>query len=452
MSTVTGGNSTASRSVYEHSVSIARLQSKCIAKEASIGKRINTILNLIEKNGAPSKIKRLSNQLVSIFESIERTLNDFELHFGEPSDFCVDDWVEQMRFDVDMCLVDVDEYCGNEHKAYRNDFTEFRSTYCEEYDQSESDSIKCSRSIPSRPYHGDFQMEIPRNTPVMNVNESREYLMNSTTSSLSDREDTRQCLEPPKHVSTPSTKYSNTPLVAIHPNNSIISSPNSSPKHVHAPVRNNGHYPSSNKWFCDDHLISNECNNNTNECNNNIDLITKPKTKSDSPCLVIPDFNSSATAWNEFFFEADNILYSPSNLHIAKDNGVRYGLKGKLNTSDLINSGDNRVMKHIIKLLKFICNEKMKISGSHLKRVLSLKITEDKVVELWKCLRNCNTALLRMGSYSTLTSPEVLELVTGKLPADIGEKWRMCTYLVGARENLSLLEFERWLKNYILKQ
>ena len=97
------------------SLQISRLRSQRKAKQTSINKRIHQIIDIISERGSRTKLTAVVNHLERIFTETRACHENLMSLIPEQSAEFSDDWIEDVRLEIDNSLSEVYEYFSSRH-------------------------------------------------------------------------------------------------------------------------------------------------------------------------------------------------------------------------------------------------------------------------------------------------------------------------------------------------
>ena len=96
-----------------HTVQTKRCRSRRLVKQSSIHKRLRHIFDLINNHGSRTKLQSHVTHLERTFKETYECHESLMLLLPEDSpDFC-DDWIEDLRLEIDLGIIEVNEYIGS---------------------------------------------------------------------------------------------------------------------------------------------------------------------------------------------------------------------------------------------------------------------------------------------------------------------------------------------------
>ena len=373
------------------------LQDKLSAKEKFLRKRIFQLKNFVEIRSGRARLVFLCKQLDKCFSEIELIFNKLLLQREVNAFYDYDNtWLEIMRFELDTCISDVEEYIES-----ITDQTEFRN----------------STALPDQITEKAF----------------------ASTESVA--------------VSNNGSASHNT-----HATSDVRTHEFSTPKDFLTMPKVDNLLQSVDSWI--DELPNSEPQRDLNAEDVSSDashLISKAVANQNLPQLQIPSFDGTATDWIDFVVQFKDLVHD--RIYLTGAQRMAYLMqcvRGEARRSVQGLQLDWTGYVFGLRRLKAIFGQKASIVIGHVNRVTNGPVIKDNDIrtlsDLYYEITDCNNVLTRLNYTSELYSSNLLGRVIERLTPKIRQKWCEKSFAIRKFEEPTLLHFEQWLCDRVMVQ
>ena len=431
---------------------ILRLKKRRATKKASITRRINGIMELINNRGKRTKVTELLKFLLVVMQEAE----DINQELADIDDDHDESWIEVERERCDTIRADVQDYI-----ASRIDDPPSTASLTEEWVQQHAPGIDNTSSLDD---------DVPKETDIRsNLDIRDQYDEQSHHEEVKPATTVKHPMRPPQHHFNTGSMSAATPsYVPLYPSNSTQHMPSTSPS-------------TKPKVYFVDPLKqppSGGASSVKNEVDSWIDELDPMKPKKSAkmkddamsehmmsffvqqslPRMEIPEFDGSASLYIEFMTKIKDLVHDqPFLSDVQRSTQLIQRLKGEAKQAVRSFSQDWFGYVSSLKKLKFLFGQRSAIA-----RAVLLKVTRGKNVQdndavglsnFYYSVSECITTLSKLNYASDLYSTDTLLQAVKRLPQRLINKWAEYGLMLRQRtEDPNLLHFESWLQSNVFAQ